>query len=221
MATQAFPRMADFMLMLRFGSIRSNEANYGRYDVGVFVARDVNGPYHDVFEAPMKDTHGVPLEGLSPAFIKGNDGSPYLIWGSGDTEGDEATVMLARLKQNMVELGAEPHGTWMSKKETNAAILNTLKARCSSTLDRNGTSPMWPTKTQKGQDVIRRVSTSITPYQTACLVRLMRLRAISFIQDRVGLKMFSRVYASSGISGTWPITCHTNISSPTKIITAR
>ena len=111
------PANGRFYAYAPFRVNSKNEANYGRYDVGVFVARDVNGPYHDVFEAPMKDTHGVPLEGLSPAFIKGNDGSPYLIWGSGDTEGDEATVMLARLKQNMVELAEPPRHLAVQKRD--------------------------------------------------------------------------------------------------------
>ena len=63
------PANGRFYAYAPFRVNSKNEANYGRYDVGVFVARDVNGPYHDVFEAPMKDTHGVPLEGLSPAFF--------------------------------------------------------------------------------------------------------------------------------------------------------
>ena len=83
------------------------EANYGRYDVGVFSSQNVLGPYKDVFDAPMKDADGSPLEGLSPAVVEGDDGSPYLIWGSGDTEKHE--VMLARLKPNMTELAEKPH----------------------------------------------------------------------------------------------------------------
>ena len=83
----------------------ASEPNYGRFDIGVFTASNPAGPYHDVFSGPMKDFDGAPLQGLSPTVIRGDNGSPYLIWGSGDTT--KHTVMIARLKPNMVEL-AEP-----------------------------------------------------------------------------------------------------------------
>ena len=63
----------------------------------------------------MKNVDGSPLEGLSPAVIQGDDGSPYLIWGSGDTEKHE--VMLARLKPNMVELAEKPRLLAVPKKD--------------------------------------------------------------------------------------------------------
>jgi arabinoxylan arabinofuranohydrolase len=91
------------------------EANYGRYDIGVFTSEEVSGPYRDVFGGPMKNADGSPLEGLSPAVIQGGDGSPYLLWGSGDTEKHE--VMLARLKPNMIELAEKPRRLAVPEKD--------------------------------------------------------------------------------------------------------
>ena len=91
------------------------EANYGRYDVGVFTSEEVLGPYRDVFGGPMKNVDGSPLEGLSPAVVLGDDGSPYLIWGSGDT--NKHDVMLARLKPNMIELAEKPRPLAVPKKD--------------------------------------------------------------------------------------------------------
>jgi arabinoxylan arabinofuranohydrolase len=91
------------------------EANYGKYDIGVFTAASPFGPYHDVYGAPMKTMDGQPLEGLSPAVVQGDDGSPYLIWGSGDT--DKHEVMLARLKPDMTELAETPRMLAVPKKD--------------------------------------------------------------------------------------------------------
>ncbi len=84
----------------------ANDANYGRYHMGVFAATSVVGPYKDVFGAPMKNVDGSPLEGLSPTVITADDGSPYLLWGAGDT--DQHEIWLARLKPNRVELAEAP-----------------------------------------------------------------------------------------------------------------
>ena len=92
------------------------EANYGRYNVGVFASAKIIGPYRDVFGGPMRTADGSPLEGLSPAVVYGDDGSPYLIWGSGDT--DKHEVMLAQLKPNMVELAEKPRQLAVPKKDT-------------------------------------------------------------------------------------------------------
>jgi arabinoxylan arabinofuranohydrolase len=91
------------------------EANYGRFDIGVFTSANPAGPYHDVFGAPMKNLDGSPLEGLSPTVIRGDDGAPYLLWGSGDTTKHE--VMLARLKPNMVELAEPPRALVVQKRD--------------------------------------------------------------------------------------------------------
>jgi arabinoxylan arabinofuranohydrolase len=107
------PANGRFYAYAPFRLNSTSEANYGRYDVGIFTADNVLGPYRDVFGAPMKNMDGSPLEGLSPAVIQGDDGSPYLIWGSGDTEKHE--VMLARLKPNMVELAEKPRSLAVPK----------------------------------------------------------------------------------------------------------
>jgi hypothetical protein len=110
------PANGRFYAYAPFRLNSTSEANYGRYDVGVFTADNVLGPYRDVYGAPMKNTDGSPLEGLSPAVIRGDDGSPYLIWGSGDTEKHE--VMLARLKPNMVELAEKPRSLAVPKMDS-------------------------------------------------------------------------------------------------------
>lgn len=110
------PANGRFYAYAPFRLNSTSEANYGRYDVGVFTADNVLGPYRDVFSAPMKNIDGSPLEGLSPAVIQGDDGSPYLTWGSGDTEKHE--VMLARLKPNMVELAEKPRSLAVPKMDS-------------------------------------------------------------------------------------------------------
>jgi len=110
------PANGRFYAYAPFRLNSTSEANYGRYDVGVFTADNVLGPYRDVFSAPMKNMDGSPLEGLSPAVIQGDDGSPYLIWGSGDTDKHEA--MLARLKPNMIELAEKPRSLAVPKMDS-------------------------------------------------------------------------------------------------------
>ena len=109
------PANGRFYAYAPFRQNSSAEANYGRYNVGVFTSEEISGPYRDVFGGPMKNTDGSPLEGLSPAVVLGDDGSPYLIWGSGDTEKHE--VMLARLKPNMIELAEKPRLLAVPKKD--------------------------------------------------------------------------------------------------------
>lgn len=84
----------------------SSEANYGRFDIGVFTADNLAGPYRDVFDGPMRNVDGKPLEGLSPSVIYGDDGDKYLIFGSGDS--DKQSVWIAKLKPSMVELAEAP-----------------------------------------------------------------------------------------------------------------
>jgi hypothetical protein len=84
----------------------ASEANYGRFEIGVFTADSLAGPYRDVFRGPMRNVEGKPLEGLSPYVVHGDDGAKYLMWGSGDT--DKRGVWIAKLKPSMVELAEAP-----------------------------------------------------------------------------------------------------------------
>ena len=109
------PANGRFYAYAPFRMNSTSEANYGRFDIGVFTATSPAGPYHDVFGAPMKNFDGAPLEGLSPTVIRGDDGAPYLLWGSGDTA--KHAVMLARLKPNMVELAEPPRQLAVQEKD--------------------------------------------------------------------------------------------------------
>ena len=84
----------------------AQEANYGRFELGVFTADRPEGPYREVFKGPMRDPDGRPIEGLSPYVVRGDDGRGYLMWGSGDTEKHE--VWIAPLKPSMTELAERP-----------------------------------------------------------------------------------------------------------------
>jgi arabinoxylan arabinofuranohydrolase len=109
------PANGKFYAYAPFRVSSNKEANYGRFNVGVFVAEHVTGPYRDVFGGPMKKIDGSPLEALSPSVVTSDDGSPYLIWGSGDTEKHE--VMLARLNPNMVQLEEQPRKLAVQQKD--------------------------------------------------------------------------------------------------------
>ncbi len=109
------PANGRFYAYAPFRMNSASEANYGRFDIGVFTATNPAGPYHDVFGAPMKNFDGKPLQGLSPTVIRGDDGAPYLIWGAGDTT--KHAVMLARLKPNMVELAEPPRELAVQKND--------------------------------------------------------------------------------------------------------
>ena len=100
------PANGKFYAYAPFRVNSNKEANYGRFNVGVFVAEHATGPYRDVYGAPMKTVDGSPLEALSPSVVKADDGSPYLIWGSGDT--DKREVWIAKLKPSMIELAETP-----------------------------------------------------------------------------------------------------------------
>ncbi|MET0309124.1 MAG: family 43 glycosylhydrolase [Sphingomonas sp.] len=82
------------------------EENYGRFHLGAFVSDRLDGPYRDVFGAPMRGRDGKPIEALSPYVVTGDDGAPYLLWGSGDTEKHE--VWIARLNADMTSLAENP-----------------------------------------------------------------------------------------------------------------
>ena len=109
------PANGRFYAYAPFRMNSASEANYGRFDIGVFTATNPAGPYHDVFGSPMKNFDGKPLQGLSPTVIRGDDGAPYLIWGAGDTT--KHAVMLARLKPNMVELAEPPRELAVQKND--------------------------------------------------------------------------------------------------------
>jgi len=100
------PANGRFYAYAPFRMNSASEANYGRFDIGVFTAARVEGPYRDVFGGPMRNIDGTPLEGLSPSVIHGDDGASYLMWGAGDT--DKHDVWIARLKPSMVELAEAP-----------------------------------------------------------------------------------------------------------------
>jgi len=110
------PANGKFYAYAPFRMNSTQESNYGTYNVGVFTANDVVGPYRDIFGGPMKDASGKPLEALSPLVVKADDGSPYLIWGSGDTEKHE--VEIARLQPNMTQLAEQPHKLAVPQKDT-------------------------------------------------------------------------------------------------------
>ena len=109
------PANGKYFAYAPFRMNSSQEANYGIFDVGVFVADRVGGPYRDVLGGPMKNVDGSPLEALSPTVINGDDGSRYLIWGSGDTAKHEA--MLARLEPDMIHLAEKPRQLAVQQKD--------------------------------------------------------------------------------------------------------
>lgn len=100
------PANGRFYAYAPFRMNSAAEANYGRFDIGVFTADHLAGPYRDVFGRPMHDLDGKPLEGLSPYVVRGDDGADYLMWGAGDTEKHD--VWIAKLKPSMVELAEAP-----------------------------------------------------------------------------------------------------------------
>ena len=100
------PANGRFFAYAPFRMNAASEANYGRFDIGVFTADRLEGPYRDVFGGPMRNVDGRPLEGLSPYVVHGDDGAAYLMWGAGDTEKHD--VWIAKLKPSMVELAEAP-----------------------------------------------------------------------------------------------------------------
>jgi hypothetical protein len=83
----------------------AKDDNYGIFDIGVLTADNPLGPYKDVVGGPMKNADGTPLEGLSPWVVYGDDKTPYLMWGAGNTS--QNWVKMARLTPDMTQL-AEP-----------------------------------------------------------------------------------------------------------------
>lgn len=102
----AIPAGGRYFAYAPFRMNSASEANYGRFDIGVFTSAKLGGPYKDVFDGPMRTPDGKPIEGLSPYVVKGDDGASYLMWGSGDT--DKHEVWIARLKPDMTALAEAP-----------------------------------------------------------------------------------------------------------------
>lgn len=100
------PHGGRFYAYAPFRVNAKGEENYGRFHLGAFVADRLDGPYRDVFGGPMRGVDGKPLEALSPYVVTGDDGAPYLLWGSGDTEKHE--VRIARLATDMTSLAESP-----------------------------------------------------------------------------------------------------------------
>jgi hypothetical protein len=100
------PANGRFYAYAPFRVNSASEPNYGRYQIGVFTADNVLGPYRDVFNGPMKHVDGTPLVGLSPTVTRADDGAKYLLWGAGDTA--QNLVWIAKLNPNMVELAEAP-----------------------------------------------------------------------------------------------------------------
>jgi arabinoxylan arabinofuranohydrolase len=109
------PANGKYFAYAPFRMNSSHEENYGRFDAGVFVADRAVGPYRDVLGGPMKNVDGSPLEALSTTVVNADDGSRYLIWGSGDTDKHEA--MLARLEPDMAHLAEKPHKLAVEEKD--------------------------------------------------------------------------------------------------------
>ena len=93
----------------------ASEANYGTYDIGVFVAKSPIGPYAPINAGPLQEPDGTPLEGLSPSVTYNDTETPFLIWGSGDTSKHE--VMLAQLKPDMTHLAEMPRRLLVPKND--------------------------------------------------------------------------------------------------------
>lgn len=110
------PGNGEFYAYAPFRVNSSQEKNYGTYDIGLFTAQSPLGPYRGIVEGPMEKADGKALEGLSPSVIRGDDGAPYLIWGSGDTAQHE--VMIARLSSDMTRLANTPQKLAVPKTDS-------------------------------------------------------------------------------------------------------
>jgi arabinoxylan arabinofuranohydrolase len=113
------PANGKFYAYIPFRMNPDSEDNYGHYQIGVFEADRIEGPYGDVHGSPLRSWDGQEIWGLSPTVVYADSGEPYLIWG-GDA-GVEAhhTVSLAKLKPSMTELAEPAH--LLQVEEYNAA----------------------------------------------------------------------------------------------------
>jgi len=109
------PANGKFYAYAPFRMNSGKEANYGTYNVGVFGANAAAGHYRDLLGGPMTDATGKPLEALSPLLVKQDDGSSFLLWGSGDTTKHE--VMIARLQDNMTKIAEPPRKLAVPEKD--------------------------------------------------------------------------------------------------------
>lgn len=103
------PANGKFYAYLPFRMNPDSDDDYGHFELGVFVADRIEGPYRDVLGKPLKTFEGKEIVGLSPTVVYADNGDPYLIWGpdAGDNVGH--TVSLAKLKPNMIELAEPAH----------------------------------------------------------------------------------------------------------------
>lgn len=109
------PANGEFYAYAPFRMTPYRKTNGDVFDVGVFSANAITGPYREMSGGPMKDADGKPLEALSPMVVKADDGASYLIWGSGDTRKHEVTM--ARLKDNMTQFAEQPRKLSVPEKD--------------------------------------------------------------------------------------------------------
>jgi hypothetical protein len=100
------PHQGRFYAYAPFRVNARSEQNYGRFQLGAFVADRLDGPYRDVFAGPMRGIDGKPIEALSPYVVTADNGDPFLLWGSGDT--DKHEVWIAKLAADMTSLAEAP-----------------------------------------------------------------------------------------------------------------
>ena len=104
------PANGKYYAYIPFRVNADSEDNYGHFQIGVFVADRIEGPYSDALGRPLTTFDGKAIFGLSPTVVYADDGDPYLIWGP-DVVPDTVrhTVSLARLKPNMTGLAEPAH----------------------------------------------------------------------------------------------------------------
>jgi hypothetical protein len=96
------PANGRFYAYAPFRMNPDSEDNSGLWKMGVFVSDRVDGAYRDVLGRPLTTADGKDLVGLSPTVVYSDAGKPYLLWGSGDPDGNG--VYMAKLMPNMTEL---------------------------------------------------------------------------------------------------------------------
>jgi arabinoxylan arabinofuranohydrolase len=104
------PANGKYYAYIPFRVNPDSEDNYGHFQIGVFVADKIEGPYSDVLGRPLTTFDGKAIFGLSPTVVYADNGDPYLIWGPDVVEDSvRHTVLLAKLKPNMIELAEPAH----------------------------------------------------------------------------------------------------------------
>lgn len=103
------PANGKFYAYVPFRMNPESDQNYGHFQIGVFVADRLEGPYRDALGRPMTTFEGKAMAGLSPAVVYDDQGAPYLIWGPDAGDDLVHTVSLAKLKPNMIEFAEPTH----------------------------------------------------------------------------------------------------------------